>query len=234
MGVAESCATLAPVEQRRIVLISGLLGLAACAPRPPPAPPPTSASTRRSVLDDTPAAGSNTAHISYDCGPAHKGAGAGTLRPTITRCEVDPTARTLTLRSDDQGRCPTFLLTLRDYHGPGVYNSAALGPLSLGAAPLNPDACRGKGDLCLEWGRGQAHADTSCTVEISSDSGVRTGDAQAVLSGTVVCADFSAWRACPQRRAATACAVNAGVFSASGCTLTGGRRERSRSKAPNG
>ena len=127
----------------RVLAVYAVTILSACVPRPAPSPAaqPRPA-LRRSVLPERWAPGSHGARIDYDCGWPHgrNVAGGGTLLPAVARCRVDE-AGTLTLDDGGRGHCPGFLLTIRGYRGPGVYNSSSLGALSLGAALVRQDAC---------------------------------------------------------------------------------------------
>ncbi len=218
------------------VLLAGLGGGLGCQPKPlPPKLPPKevphlSALTdtdgeRGSVIGDAVAAGSNQARIAYDCGPAFgkNVEGSGTVSRTISRCEMDTTARTVVLASEDQEDCPGFLLTLVNYHGPGTYNTASLGPIGFGIAKVRQTACNWEGNLCLDWNGAQGpHGNTSCTIEINSDGGLQYGTSGAVISGTFVCSAFiSPFTGCAgNNKAVAGCGVTRASFSAAGCSAT--------------
>lgn len=204
-----------------------------CAPKPQPTRLPPKevphiqnvsddTGARSNILDDAVQVGSNQARLVYDCGPPYgrNVEGKGVLTASVTRCEADTTTQTVTLRAEQGEECPSFLLVMNPYRGPGTYNTSNLSQLSFGLAKLRQPACKWEGNLCLEWNRqGQVHPEATCTVEVSSDGGLQYGTSGATISGTFVCSAFlSPFRGCAGVQATAGCGVVRGSFSVAGCT----------------
>jgi hypothetical protein len=181
---------------------------------------------RADVIVDAVQQGANLARIQFDCSqPPSLGAeGRGVLSSDITQCVFDFATKTLTISNETTADCPTFLLTLNNYHGTATYNSSFLGKLSLGTAKMRQEACRWDGSMCLDWnGASGAHPEASCTVEITNDPGVQYGTlSSGTVSGTFVCTDFlnPTWKGCAGAPAKVACGVTRASFSVAGCMVT--------------
>lgn len=203
-----------------------------CPKPPPPKLPPRevprlgqvgdSTGERSDVVADAVQQGSNQARIQFDCAAHSQGVdGRGLLSAEISKCEYDAAQKTLTISSESATDCPTFLLTVTNFHGPGTYNTSSLGPLSLGTAKMRHAACSWDGSMCLNWnGAGGPHPESSCTIEVSSDGGLQYGTTGATVSGTFVCDDFvGPWKGCAGAPAKTSCIVSRASFSAAGCNV---------------
>lgn len=213
-----------------VCLLSALAG-AACQPKvklPPRVVPQVgllqdSDGQRLNVVADAVQVGSNLARLQYDCNTPHgiNVEGAGVLAPTLTRCEFNQESQLLTIAGDGGGDCAAFLMTVTKYAGPGTYNTSALGALSFGTAKVRQRKCNFEANLCMEWNGAQsAHAETTCTVEISGDGGLQYGTLAATVSGTFVCSAFrNDWKGCPGVEARTGCAITRGSFSIAGCNV---------------
>jgi hypothetical protein len=225
LGFALACSTQALV----------LLGLGSCTPKPPPPKlPPSSVprlgnvsgtdGDRADVILDAVQQGANLARLQYDCSqpPSEGIAGRGVLSSDITKCVFDFASKTLTISNDGQADCPTFLLTLNNYHGQAAYNTSFLGQLSLGTAKMRQEGCHWDGSMCLDWnGQSGPHPESSCTIEITYDPGVQYGTlSSGTVSGTFVCTDFlGPYKGCAGAPAKVACAVTRASFSVAGCTV---------------
>ena len=213
-------------------LLALVLAGTGCPKPPPPKLPPRevprlgevgdTTGERSDVVSDAVQQGSNQARIQFDCAAHSKGVeGRGLLSADIAKCEYDYAEKKLTISSDSAADCPTFLLTVTSFHGPGTYNTSSLGPLSLGTAKMRHAACSWDGTMCLNWnGAAGPHPESSCTIEISSDGGLQYGSAGATVSGTFVCDDFlGTWKGCAGAPAKTSCIVSRASFSAAGCNV---------------
>ncbi len=214
---------------------AAILTLAGCPPKPvapklPPREVPRLGNVsgtegdRADVIVDAVQQGANLARIQFDCSqPPTLGAeGRGVLASDVTSCVFDFAAKTLTMSNDVKSDCPTFLLTLNNYHGQGTYNTSYLGKLSLGTAKMRQDACRWDGTMCLDWsGPAGPHPEASCTVEITHDPGVQYGTlSSGTVSGTFVCTDFlNSWKGCAGAPARVACGIPRASFSVAGCQV---------------
>jgi hypothetical protein len=214
---------------------STLLLLGGCPAKPPPPKlPPTSVprlgnvsgtdGDRADVILDAVQQGANLARLQYDCSqpPSDGIAGRGVLSSDINKCVFDFATKTLTIGNDGQADCPTFLLTLNNYHGQATYNTSFLGQLSLGTAKMRQEACHWDGSMCLDWnGASGPHAEASCTIEITYDPGVQYGTlSSGTVSGTFVCTDFlGPYKGCAGAPAKVACAIPRASFSVAGCTV---------------
>ena len=226
---------------------AALLTLGGCPPKPlPPKLPPREVprlgqvagteGDRADVIGDAVQQGANLARIQFDCSqPPSLGAeGRGVLASDITSCVFDFATKTLTMSNETKSDCPTFLLTLNNYHGQATYNTSFLGKLSLGTAKMRQDACRWDGSMCLDWsGPSGPHPEASCTVEITNDPGVQYGTlSSGTVSGTFVCTDFfSPWKGCAGAPARVVCGVTRASFSVAGCTVTNKPSEALRKKS---
>ncbi len=237
-------------QTRVLVLALGavtLLTASGCPPKPPPPRLPPrevprlgnvagTEGDRADVIVDAVQQGANLARIQYDCAqPPSVGAeGRGVLSTEINKCVFDFASKTLTISNENQADCPTFLLTLNNYHGQATYNTSFLGKLSLGTAKMRQAACKWDGSLCLDWdGASGPHPEASCTIEISYDPGVQYGTlSSGTVSGTFVCTDFfSPWKGCAGAPARVACAVTRASFSVAGCTVINKPSEAPRKKS---
>lgn len=224
-----------PTRMSLLVSAAAVLPLLGCAPKPPPPklPPrqlpqvqklddPTG--QRGNVVDEAVQIGSNTAKLSYNCGPPHgkNVEGSGRLSVQVTRCEFDQGTRTLTLTNEAQEECPTFLISLTDYRGGGTYNTASINQVSFGPAKVRQNACRWEGTICMNWSRAGSHPEANCTVEITNDGGLQYGTAGATVSGTFSCSAFtSPFKGCAGVSATPGCAITSGSFSVAGCSTSG-------------
>lgn len=203
-----------------------------CPKAPPPKLPPRevprlgqvgdTTGERSDVVADAVQQGSNQARIQFDCAAHSQGVeGRGLLSADIAKCEYDYAQKTLTISSDSAADCPTLLLTVTSFRGPGTYNTSSLGALSLGTAKMRHAACSWDGTMCLNWnGASGPHPESSCTIEISSDGGLQYGTTGSTVSGTFVCDDFvGPWKGCAGAPAKTSCIVSRASFSAAGCNV---------------
>ncbi len=219
-----------------VLTAAGLLyATLGCEPKPPPPKlPPTQVAhiqtlddptgQRRNVVDDAVQVGSNVAKISYNCAPPNgkNVEGNGRTNVPVGKCEYDQGTKTLTLSNDSKDDCPTFLLTLTDYHGRGTYNPASLVQASFGVARVRQSACRWEGEICMNWSRAGVHPEANCTFEITSDGGLQFGQAGATISGTFTCSAFvSPFSACAGVSAVPGCGITAASFSVAGCAVSG-------------
>lgn len=230
--------------------LAGMLGLfAGCTPKPPPpALPPTevphvnqlsdNSGERSNVVADAVQQGGNQARLTYDCDPPHSEGveGKGVLTADVTKCEYNRAEQTLVLSNQSYADCPLFLVTINGYHGPGTYNTSALGRLGFGTAKLRHPACKWDGSICLEWnGASGPHPEATCTVEINNDGGLQYGTTGATVSGTFVCSDFSSsYKGCPDASAKANCAVTRASFSVAGCVVAaspGGDKDKGKGKS---
>ena len=219
-----------------VVAISGLwLAGTGCPKPPPPKLPPKevpkvnqlidSTGERQDVIADAVQNGSNQARITFDCGPPHSQGieGKGILTVEASKCEFNRQEKTLVLSNGSATECPTFLLTITDYKGPGTYNTSALGKISLGTAKMRQPICQWEGSLCMDWnGPSGPHPDASCTMEVGQDGGLQYGTSGATITGTFVCDNFvSPYKGCAGSPAKASCVVSRASFSIAGCAVTG-------------
>ena len=231
------------------VAISGLwLAGAGCPKPPPPKLPPKevpkvnqlidSTGERQDVIADAVQNGSNLARITFDCGPPHSQGieGKGVLTVEASKCEFNRQEKTLVLSNGSATECPTFLLTITDYKGPGTYNTSALGKISLGTAKLRQPICKWEGSLCMDWnGPTGPHPDASCTIEVGQDGGLQYGTSGATITGTFVCDNFvGPYKGCAGSPAKTSCVVSRASFSIAGCAVTGSTPAAGKGKPPAG
>lgn len=224
-----------------------LITLGGCPPKPPPPKLPPrevprlgnvagTEGDRADVILDAVQQGANLARLQYDCAqPPSVGAeGRGVLSAELSKCVFDFATKTLTIGNDVQADCPTFLLTLNNYHGQSTYNTSFLGKLSLGTAKMRQAACKWDGSLCMDWdGAAGPHPEASCTIEITHDPGVQYGTlSSGTVSGTFVCTDFfSPWKGCAGAPARVACGITRASFSVAGCTVTNKPAEAPKKKS---
>ena len=224
----------------RVVLRSLLVGCAAtgvvlagagCPKPPPPKLPPKEVPTvnqlidstgeRQDVIADAVQSGSNQARITFDCGAPHSQGleGKGVLTVEASKCEFNRQEKTLVLSNGSVAECPTFLVTITDYKGPGTYNTSALGKISLGTAKLRQPSCKWEGSLCMDWnGTSGPHPDASCTIEVGQDGGLQYGTSGATITGTFVCDNFaSPYKGCAGSPAKGGCVISRASFSVAGC-----------------
>lgn len=216
-----------------LLSIVSALVLAGCPKPPPPKMPPkevpqlggvaTSAGERGDVVADAVQQGSNMARVLFDCGVPHsQGAeGKGVLSSDLTKCELDWAKKELIITDGSSADCPSFLMNVTAYKGPGTYNTSALGKLSFGTAKMRQAACNWDGTMCLDWnGASGPHPESSCTVEINSDGGLQYGTSGATISGTFVCDGFqSTWKGCAGAPAKVSCVIARASFSIAGCNV---------------
>lgn len=220
----------------QVVAMSGLwLAGAGCPKPPPPKLPPKevpkvnvlidSTGERQDVIADAVQNGSNQARITFDCGPPHSQGieGKGVLTVEASKCEFNRAEKTLVLSNGSAAECPTFLLTITDYKGPGTYNTSALGKISLGTAKMRQPICKWEGSLCMDWnGPTGPHPDASCTIEVGQDGGLQYGTSGATVTGTFVCDNFvGPYKGCAGSPAKASCVVSRASFSIAGCAVTG-------------
>ncbi len=219
----------------QVLAVSSLwLAGAGCPKPPPPKLPPKevprvnqlidSTGERQDVIADAVQAGSNQARITYNCGAPHSQGvdGKDVLNVEASKCEFNPKEKTLVLSNGSATECPTFLLTITDYKGPGTYNTSALGKISLGTAKLRQPICKWEGSLCMDWnGAAGPHPDASCTIEVGQDGGLQYGTGGATITGTFVCDNFtSPYKGCAGSPAKASCVVSRASFSIAGCAVT--------------
>ena len=232
-----------------VLAVSGIwLAGAGCPKPPPPKLPPKevpkvnqlidSTGERQDVIADAVQNGSNQARITFDCGPPHSQGieGKGILTVEASKCEFNRQEKTLVLSNGSATECPTFLLTITDYKGPGTYNTSALGKISLGTAKMRQPICKWEGSLCMDWnGPSGPHPDASCTIEVGQDGGLQYGTSGATITGTFVCDNFvGPYKGCAGSPAKASCVVSRASFSIAGCEVAGPAPAAGKGKSAGG